>query len=145
MPNALGQAEVGPGLGDRPAHCALHSFLQVSARLRPPSAENPGGASPPPKTLRARATKAAAATVREAKEAFSSGELERSVELYTLAINAGPPTADLYADRALALVKHGDYHGASVLPSPTSLLRVKLNDLTVSVGKGQSELVRRSA
>ncbi|CAL4962557.1 unnamed protein product [Urochloa decumbens] len=45
----------------------------------------------------------------KAKEAFVDDDFELAAELYTQAIEAGPATADLYADRAQAHIKLGNY------------------------------------
>nr|CAB3473638.1 unnamed protein product [Digitaria exilis] len=45
----------------------------------------------------------------KAKEAFVDDDFELAAELYTQAIDAGPATADLYADRAQAHIKLGNY------------------------------------
>jgi thioredoxin-like negative regulator of GroEL len=61
----------------------------------------------------------------KAKEAFVDDDFELAAELYTQAIDAGPATADLYADRAQAHIKLGNYTGAgsasSPLPQPDSI------------------------
>uniref|UniRef100_J3L214 Uncharacterized protein n=1 Tax=Oryza brachyantha TaxID=4533 RepID=J3L214_ORYBR len=45
----------------------------------------------------------------KAKEAFVDDDFELAAELYTQAIDAGPATAELYADRAQAHIKLGNY------------------------------------
>ncbi|KAF7036917.1 hypothetical protein CFC21_047432 [Triticum aestivum] len=45
----------------------------------------------------------------KAKEAFVDDDFELAAELYTQAIEAGPATAELYADRAQAHIKLGSY------------------------------------
>ncbi|CAM0881773.1 unnamed protein product [Alopecurus aequalis] len=45
----------------------------------------------------------------KAKEAFVDDDFELAAELYSQAIEAGPPTAELYADRAQAHIKLGSY------------------------------------
>lgn len=58
----------------------------------------------------------------KAKEAFFDDDFELAAELYTQAIDAGPATADLYADRAQAHIKLGNYTGKGALfPSPAFL------------------------
>jgi hypothetical protein len=55
----------------------------------------------------------------KAKEAFVDDDFELAAELYTQAIDAGPATADLYADRAQAHIKLGNYTGeAALVPYP---------------------------
>lgn len=54
----------------------------------------------------------------KAKEAFVDDDFELAAELYTQAIEAGPATAELYADRAQAHIKLGSYTGACFPPSP---------------------------
>jgi suppressor of G2 allele of SKP1 len=66
----------------------------------------------------------------KAKEAFVDDDFELAAELYTQAIDAGPATADLYADRAQAHIKLGNYTGTgSALPPrpilPCSLLLLR--------------------
>ena len=57
----------------------------------------------------------------KAKEAFVDDDFELAAELYTQAIDAGPATADLYADRAQAHIKLGNYTGkAALFPYPAS-------------------------
>jgi hypothetical protein len=48
----------------------------------------------------------------KAKEAFVDDDFELAAEFYTQAIDAVPATADLYADRAQAHIKLGNYTGA---------------------------------
>jgi suppressor of G2 allele of SKP1 len=45
----------------------------------------------------------------KAKEAFVDDDFELAADLYTQAIEAGPATAELYADRAQANIKLGSY------------------------------------
>ncbi|TVU35863.1 hypothetical protein EJB05_17770 [Eragrostis curvula] len=52
---------------------------------------------------------AASDLASKAKEAFVDDDFELAAELYTQAIDAGPATADLYADRAQAHIKLGNY------------------------------------
>ncbi|GJN41469.1 hypothetical protein PR202_gn00849 [Eleusine coracana subsp. coracana] len=52
---------------------------------------------------------AASDLASKAKEAFVDDDFELAAELYTQAIEAGPATADLYADRAQAHIKLGNY------------------------------------
>ena len=60
----------------------------------------------------------------KAKEAFVDDDFELAAELYTQAIDAGPATADLYADRAQAHIKLGNYTGkAALFPDPASRCR----------------------
>ena len=55
----------------------------------------------------------------KAKEAFVDDDFELAAELYTQAIDAGPATAELYADRAQAHIKLGNYTGAGSALPPT--------------------------
>jgi len=60
----------------------------------------------------------------KAKEAFVDDDFELAAELYTQAIDTGPATADLYADRAQAHIKLGNYTGkAALFPDPASRCR----------------------
>ncbi|KAK3161329.1 hypothetical protein QOZ80_1BG0075800 [Eleusine coracana subsp. coracana] len=52
---------------------------------------------------------AASDLASKAKEAFVDDDFELAADLYTQAIEAGPATADLYADRAQAHIKLGNY------------------------------------
>jgi suppressor of G2 allele of SKP1 len=52
---------------------------------------------------------AASDLASKAKEAFVDDDFELAAELYTQAIDAGPATAELYADRAQAHIKLGNY------------------------------------
>jgi hypothetical protein len=58
----------------------------------------------------------------KAKEAFVDDDFELAAELYSQAIDAGPATADLYADRAQAHIKLGNYTGKGALFPPTPRL-----------------------
>ena len=63
----------------------------------------------------------------KAKEAFVDDDFELAAELYTQAIDAGPATADLYADRAQAHIKLGNYTGkAALFPYPASAPTLRL-------------------
>jgi hypothetical protein len=52
----------------------------------------------------------------KAKEAFVDDDFELAADLYTQAIEVGPPTAELYADRAQAHIKLGSYTGECLPP-----------------------------
>jgi thioredoxin-like negative regulator of GroEL len=65
---------------------------------------------------------AASDLASKAKEAFVDDDFELAAELYTQAIDAGPATAELYADRAQAHIKLGNYTGAC----PRALPRLPL-------------------
>ena len=55
-----------------------------------------------------------------AKEAFVDDNFELAVELYSLALDASPDDADIYADRAQANIKLKNFTGAF----PLSLFRI---------------------
>ncbi len=57
------------------------------------------------------ATAAASDLESKAKAAFVDDDFELAAELYTQAIEASPATAELYADRAQAHIKLGNYTG----------------------------------
>jgi hypothetical protein len=59
----------------------------------------------------------------KAKAAFVDDDFELAVDLYSQAIDVGPATADLYADRAQAHIKLGSYTG-TCLPLSRTLLRL---------------------
>lgn len=61
---------------------------------------------------------AASDLASKAKEAFVDDDFELAAELYSQAIDAGPATADLYADRAQAHIKLGNYTGACARAPP---------------------------
>jgi hypothetical protein len=97
----------------------LFALAQVIVWSSPAEAQTP-------KT--GRGAMAASDLESKAKEAFVDDDFELATELYSQAIDAGPATADLYADRAQAHIKLGNYTGTGSAfppPHPCSLLLLR--------------------